>query len=87
MADDSERDDEESEAIHFESEIDPRTGFAHNTTVFPAPPIVPDPPPPPSPTFLQRHPYLGPIIGSLIGAVILGTITIVLYCLGNKHAP
>jgi hypothetical protein len=55
--------------MRFEQYIDPDTGFAHNTTIFPAgpvPPAPPVPPPPPRQTFLQRHPYFGPIIAAII---------------------
>jgi len=39
-----------------------------------------DQPAQPGPTFLQRHPYLGPIIG----AVITGTVAVILYYLGKR---
>lgn len=84
MAKQPERDNEQPGDVHFEKEIDPVTGFAHDMTIFPAPPLPPEPPPPDQPTFLQRHPYLGPIIGSLLGAIIIGTITIVLFILGKR---
>ncbi|MFL5330472.1 MAG: hypothetical protein ACJ8C4_16335 [Gemmataceae bacterium] len=60
--------------VHAESEIDPRTGLWRNTYILPAGP--PAPPPPEGPTFLQRHPYFGPIIGAIIGALITGSIAL-----------
>ena len=73
-------DEEELGDIRFEREIDPITGFAHHSTTFPVPPVEPEPPAPPGPMLLQRHPYLGPIIASIIGAVVL----IVLFILGRR---
>ena len=84
MAKQPEWDEEQTGDIGFEREIDPATGFAHDTTIFPTPPLPPEPPPPEQRTFLQRHAYLGPIIGSLLGAIIIGSITAILFIFGKR---
>lgn len=67
MATEQRRDDGLLGDVQFHQEIDPVTGFAHNTTILPAGPV---PLEPQRPTFLQCHPYFGPIIGWVIGARI-----------------
>ena len=41
-------------------------------------------PPPRELTFLQRHSYLGPIIGAIIGAIIVATVSIILFLWGKR---
>ena len=51
-------------------EIDPATGFAHDTYILPPPPLPPAEPPPRQPFFLIRHSYLGPTLGGFIAGVV-----------------